>query len=165
MNRIQTFQQAIGYIHARPRLRLEGDEASSRAAAFLHRLGNPGRGLRLVHITGTNGKGSAAAMLSSMLTASGCRTGLFISPYVLEFRERIQIDHEMIPQEALVRLVEQAAGAVEEMDREGTPVNEFILDFGLAMLWFEQQGCSAAVIEAGIGGRHDATCCLPQPAL
>lgn len=165
MNRIQTFQQAIGYIHARPRLRLEGDEASSRAAAFLHRLGNPGRGLRLVHITGTNGKGSAAAMLSSMLTASGCRTGLFISPYVLEFRERIQIDHEMIPKKALVRLVEQAAGAVEEMDREGTPVNEFILDFGLAMLWFEQQGCSAAVIEAGIGGRHDATCCLPPPAL
>ena len=84
MNSTLTFQQAIEYIHARPRLRLEGDEASSRAADFLHKLGNPGRGLRLVHITGTNGKGSVAAMLSSMLTASGCKTGLFISPYVLE---------------------------------------------------------------------------------
>ena len=165
MNSTLTFQQAIEYIHARPRLRLEGDEASSRAAAFLHKLGNPGRGLRMVHITGTNGKGSAAAMLSSMLTASGCKTGLFISPYVLEFRERIQIDREMIPPQALAQLVEMAAGAVEEMEREGTPVNEFILDFGLAMLWFEQQGCDAAVIEAGIGGQHDATCCLPPPAL
>lgn len=160
-----TFEQALEYIHARPRLQLTGDEASRRAAAFLSKLGNPGRGLQIVHITGTNGKGSAAAMLSSMLTASGRKTGLFISPYVLEFRERIQIDGKMIPPDALALLVERTMDAVNEMEREGQPVNEFILDFGLAMLWFEEQDCGWAVIEAGIGGRHDATCCLPKPAL
>ncbi|HIT95137.1 MAG TPA: bifunctional folylpolyglutamate synthase/dihydrofolate synthase, partial [Candidatus Faecivivens stercoripullorum] len=126
-----TFEQALEYIHARPRLQLTGDEASRRAASFLSKLGNPGRGLQIVHITGTNGKGSAAAMLSSMLTASGRKTGLFISPYVLEFRERIQIDGKMIPPDALALLVEKTMDAVNEMEREGQPVNEFILDFGL----------------------------------
>lgn len=165
MHQNLTFEQTLEYIHARPRLQLIGDEASRRAAAFLSKLGNPGRNLKIIHITGTNGKGSAAAMFSSMLTASGRKTGLFISPYVLEFRERIQIDQKMIPHQALAQLVERVMSAVDEMEREGHPVNEFILDFGLAMLWFESQGCEWAVIEAGIGGRHDATCCLQKPAL
>ena len=104
-------------------------------------------------------------MLSYMLRASGKKTGLFISPYVLCYRERMQINGEMIPEKTLARIIGSLIPAVEALDREEKPVNEFILGFAAAMIWFREEGCDIAVIEAGIGGAHDATNALPRPLL
>lgn len=156
-------QQALEYIHARPRLR-HGD-AAQRMPRLLELLGHPEKGLPFVHVTGTNGKGSFCAMTASMLTASGKKTGLFISPYIVTFHERMQIDGENIPGDTLARLTEEIMPAVEQLEREGTPAGEFMLDLALALKWFQEEKVDFAVIEAGIGGAGDATIALPTPAL
>ena len=100
-----TYEQALEYIHARPRLPSKG--SLDRIHRLLILAGNPHRDLNFIHVTGTNGKGSASTMLAKALTLDGRRTGLFISPYILDFRERIQIDGEMIPKEELTSLLEE----------------------------------------------------------
>lgn len=158
-----TYQEALEYIHTRPRFTPE--RASIRMEQLLGKLGHPEQALSFVHVTGTNGKGSVSAMLAGMLRAAGKKTGLFISPYILEFRERIQINGEMIPQGDLARLVGRLRPAIEEMEREGGPVNEFMTVTALGMLWFLEQRCDMVVLEVGIGGFHDATNCIPAPRL
>ena len=91
-----TTQQAIEALHALPRLG-QGAPGLARMQNLMDYLGNPEKDLQCIHIAGTNGKGSLAAMTSSILTAAGYKTGLTISPYVVDFRERFQIDGEMIP--------------------------------------------------------------------
>lgn len=158
-----TYEQALEYIHSRPRLPSAG--SLERIAGLLDLTGHPEKSLNFVHVTGTNGKGSASTMLAKALTLDGRRTGLFISPYILEFRERIQIDSEMIPKEELTALVEELVPALERLDGESRPVSEFELDTVLALLWFRRQRCSIVVLEVGIGGAHDATNCIGTPLL
>ena len=95
-----TTQQAIEALHALPRLG-QGAPGLARMQNLMDHLGNPEKELQCIHIAGTNGKGSLAAMTSSILTAAGYKTGLTISPYVVDFRERFQIDGEMIPPRTL----------------------------------------------------------------
>ena len=167
--KIRSYQETLAFIHARPRLSFPSGEAAARAALLLERCkeasGFPDQTVPAVHVTGTNGKGSFSTMLSYMLRASGKKTGLFISPYVLCYRERMQINGEMIPEKTLARIIGSLIPAVEALDREEKPVNEFILGFAAAMIWFREEGCDIAVIEAGIGGAHDATNALPRPLL
>ena len=125
---------------------------------LLRRLGNPEKGLKIVHIAGTNGKGSVLAFLSTVLTESGYRVGRYISPTLFSYRERIQVDGEYIEKEPLARLVTRIREASEAMDRDGlrTPT-AFEIETALGLLYFAEKKCDAVVLETGMGGRDDAT--------
>ena len=158
-----TEQQAIEALHALPRM-AKGGAALTRMQALLDKLGNPEKDLKCIHIAGTNGKGTLAAMTSSILTHAGYKTGMTISPYVLSFRERFQIDGKMISPRTLASLtarVLDAAAAVEAEGGEG-PV-EFEAVTAIAFLWFAREKCDFVVLETGLGGRYDATNVIPSP--
>ena len=112
-----------------------------RIQKLLSLLGNPQDRLRFVHVAGTNGKGSTTVMTASVLQEAGYKTGVFISPYVLDFRERMQVDREMISEADLTQLVERVRPLVEQMRAGGEIVAEFELVTALAMCYFEQQRC------------------------
>lgn len=153
--------QALNYIHSRKHLNSDG--SLIRLAPFLNRLGHPEKKLPFIHVTGTNGKGSACAMLSSILQAQGKKTGLFISPFVIHFRERIQINGRFIPKEKLCYYVELLAPIIEELDAKGMEIAEFEMDTLIALLYFADEGCDVAILEVGVGGRFDATNVIPAP--
>lgn len=125
---------------------------------LLRRLGNPEKGLKIVHVAGTNGKGSVLAFLSTVLTESGYRVGRYISPTLFSYRERIQVDGEYIEKEPLARLVTRIREASEAMDRDGlrTPT-AFEIETALGLLYFAEKKCDIVVLETGMGGRDDAT--------
>ena len=118
--------------------------------------------LRFIHIAGTNGKGSTTAMCASILREAGYRTGMFVSPYVLTFRERIQVDGQMIPEEEMAKLCEEIQLAVEKMTQSGIAPAEFEVVTALGMLWFAKQNCDVVCLEVGLGGRLDATNVIDQ---
>ena len=156
-----TTQQAIDALHALPRM---GSAPSlDRMRNLLAHLDNPEAELQCVHIAGTNGKGSLAAMVSAILSKAGFKTGLTISPYVTEFRERFQIDGQMIPPRTLTSLAQKVLAAVEKIRAEGgeSPV-EFEAVTALALLWFAREHCDLVVLETGLGGRCDATNAVPH---
>ena len=113
-----TTQQAMEALHALPRMG-QGAPGLARMQNLCDHLGNPEKELQCIHIAGTNGKGSLAAMTSSILTAAGYKTGLTISPYVVDFRERFQIDGEMIPPRTLANLTEKVLDAIDAIEAEG----------------------------------------------
>lgn len=156
-----TAQQAIEALHALPRMGA-GGATLARMQNLLDRLGNPERSLPCVHIAGTNGKGSLAAMTASILTQAGYKTGLTVSPYVVDFRERFQINGQMIPSRTLTSLTREVLAAIEQIEAEGgeTPV-EFEAVTAIALLWFARERCAVAVLETGLGGRCDATNVMP----
>lgn len=125
---------------------------------LLRRLGNPEKGRKIVHIAGTNGKGSVLAFLSTVLTESGYRVGRYISPTLFSYRERIQVDGEYIEKEPLARLVTRIREASEAMERDGlrTPT-AFEIETALGLLYFAEKKCDIVVLETGMGGRDDAT--------
>lgn len=157
-----TTQQAIEALHALPRMG-QGAPGLARMQNLCDHLGNPEKELQCIHIAGTNGKGSLAAMTSSILTAAGYKTGLTISPYVVDFRERFQIDGEMIPPRTLANLTEKVLDAIDAIEAEGgeKPV-EFEAVTALAFLWFACEKCDLVVLETGLGGRCDATNVVPH---
>ena len=157
-----TVQQAIEALHALPRLGA-GQPGLARMQNLLAHLGSPEKDLPCIHIAGTNGKGSLAAMTASILTAAGYKTGLTISPYVVEFRERFQINGEMIPARTLAALAQKVLGAVDAIRREGgDPPVQFEAVTALALLWFAKENCDFVVLETGLGGRYDATNAVPR---
>ena len=157
-----TTQQAIEALHALPRMG-QGAPGLARMQNLCDHLGNPEKELQCIHIAGTNGKGSLAAMTSSILTAAGYKTGLTISPYVVDFRERFQIDGEMIPPRTLANLTEKVLDAIDAIEAEGgeKPV-EFEAVTALAFLGFAREKCDLVVLETGLGGRCDATNVVPH---
>lgn len=157
-----TTQQAIEALHALPR-KGQGAPGLARMQNLCDHLGNPEKELQCIHIAGTNGKGSLAAMTSSILTAAGYKTGLTISPYVVDFRERFQINGEMIPPRTLANLTEKVLDAIDAIEAEGgeKPV-EFEAVTALAFLWFAREKCDLVVLETGLGGRCDATNVVPH---
>ncbi|HEY4611793.1 MAG TPA: folylpolyglutamate synthase/dihydrofolate synthase family protein [Bacteroidota bacterium] len=120
--------------------------------AFLNSVGNPERTFPSLHIAGTNGKGSTAAMLAAMLTAAGYRTGLYTSPHVLDFTERIRINGRCISRRDVVRLTRKLKPLVH---RNNTTFFETVT--AMAFLHFAEKNIDIAVIETGLGGRLDAT--------
>lgn len=143
---------ALEWLQSLPRL--SGEPGLDRMKALLAALGNPQKRGRYVHIAGTNGKGSVAAFTANILQKAGFKTGLTISPYVLDFRERFQIDGQMIPPETLERLAAKVRAAAETLAE--TPV-QFEAVTALALCWFDEEHCDVAVLETGLGGRFDAT--------
>ena len=131
-----------------------------RTEALLDKLGRPQDRLKYVHIAGTNGKGSCAAMLASILKAAGYRTGLYTSPYLFRFHERMQINGEPVSDEALADLVTRIRPLAEAMEDHPT---EFELITAAALLWFAEEHCAVVVLEVGLGGRLDATNVIAAP--
>ena len=146
------YEEALQYIHS---VSWKGSQPGlSRITELMRRLGNPERSLRFIHVVGTNGKGSTCAMLASILHAAGYRTGLFTSPYLVDFRERMQIDGAWIPEDELAQVTELVRPHIDATDDSPT---EFERITAIALCWFARRGCDAVVLEAGMGGEYDAT--------
>ena len=128
--------------------------------ALMDQLGNPDRAYRSIHVAGTNGKGSVCAMVASVLSEAGLKTGLYTSPHLVTFNERFQIDGTCIGDEDLVALIQQVEEADATLVRENCvsrPATFFEYSTAMAMLYFQQQQVDVAVIETGMGGIWDAT--------
>ena len=154
------YQESEAFIHSFHRFTKEPGLNGIRTLLAL--LGEPQKKLRFIHIAGTNGKGSTTAMCASILREAGYRTGMFVSPYVLTFRERIQVDGQMIPEEEMAKLCEEIQLAVEKMTQSGIAPAEFEVVTALGMLWFAKQNCDVVCLEVGLGGRLDATNVIDQ---
>ena len=152
------YEEALNYIHA---VQWAGHKPGlTRTRTLLTALGDPHKQLRFIHVAGTNGKGSTAAMLASCLQAAGYRVGLYTSPFINRFNERIQVNGQQIPDEALVRLVERVKPAADAMTDIPT---EFEIITALGMLWFAETNCDMVVLEVGLGGTLDSTNIIRQP--
>ncbi len=153
-----TYEEALTYIHSviwrGKRLGL------ARIRALLSRMGNPEKELKFVHIAGTNGKGSTAAMTASVLREAGYRTGLFISPFIQCFNERMQINGQPVGDQELIALVEEIRPLAEAMDDKPT---EFELITALAFSYFQKNHCEMVVLEVGLGGEMDSTNVIDTP--
>lgn len=138
----------------------------SRMSALLELLGNPQNELKFIHISGTNGKGSVLAYLSTILTVAGYRTGRYISPTLFSYRERIQVDEKVIEKDSLAVHVTAIAEAIEKMQAKGedTPTL-FEAETAMAFLYFKEKQCDIAVLETGLGGTQDATNVINTPVL
>ena len=124
-----------------------------RMRAFAHALGDPHTRYPVIHIAGTKGKGSVAALCASALQAAGYKVGLYTSPHLDDYAERIQINGQQIPHEELISRVEELKPLIDSIPELTT----FEITTGLAFDYFARQGVTAAVIEVGLGGRLDAT--------
>lgn len=125
---------------------------------LLHRLGDPQNELKFIHISGTNGKGSVLAYLSTILSGAGYRTGRYISPTLFSYRERIQVDGEYIEKESLACHVTAIAAAAEDMQKAGlSSPTVFEIETALAFLYFKEKRCDIVTLEVGCGGLLDAT--------
>ena len=152
------YEEALNYIHA---VQWAGHKPGlTRTRTLLSALGDPHKQLRFIHVAGTNGKGSTAAMLASCLQAAGYRVGLYTSPFINRFNERIQVNGQQIPDEALVRLVERVKPAADAMTDIPT---EFEIITALGMLWFAETKCDIVVLEVGLGGTLDSTNVIDPP--
>lgn len=155
-----TATQAIDYIHSvawnksRPGL--------SRIRHLTEALGSPEQELKFIHVAGTNGKGSVCAMLDSILRAQGLRVGLYTSPYIRRFNERMQVNGQPIADEVLSELTELIRPIADDMEDKPT---EFELITAIAFEYFRRERCDIVVLEVGLGGRLDSTNIIQAPML
>lgn len=156
-----TYEDAIKKIHSL--LTFGSRPGLERVSELLRRMGNPQDKLKYIHIAGTNGKGSVCAMISSVLVASGYKTGLFISPYITDFRERIQINNQMISKDELVYAVEETFPLVQQLSKEGIIITEFEYVNALQFYIHAKAKCDVVVLETGMGGLLDCTNVIKPP--
>lgn len=150
--------EALTYIHSNAwRGSVPG---LSRTFELLRRMGNPQKKLRFIHIAGTNGKGSTAAMLESIFRAAGYRTGLYTSPYITRFHERMQVNGLPISDDELCAITACIQPFADSMEDVPT---EFELITCIAMEYFARSGCEIVVLEAGMGGALDSTNVIDCP--
>lgn len=153
--------QAIEYIHSLEKFGIK--PGLERIKALCEILGNPQDKLKVIHVAGTNGKGSTSTMISNILIKNGYKTGLYISPYVSDFRERIQFNGNMIEHSELAYCVEKVKEAVEILQQKGEQTTEFEALTATAFVYFERKKCDFVVLEVGLGGRFDATNIIKAP--
>ena len=157
-----TYEQALEYIHSLNRFGIK--PGLERINALLNKLNNPQNELEFIHVAGTNGKGSTSTALSNIMAASGKKTGLFISPFVVDFRERIQINGEYISKSDLARLTEKISAFVPFVEQEVEDnITEFEFITALMFTFFAEQKCDVVVLEVGLGGRLDSTNVIKAP--
>lgn len=156
-----TYENALDKIHSL--LSFGSRPGLDRILTLLDRMGNPQDKLKYIHVAGTNGKGSTCSMLSSTLVASGYKTGLFISPYITDFRERIQINNEMISKEMLANAVEETFPLIEKLQSEGIIITEFEYVNALEFYIHAKENCDVVVLETGMGGLLDCTNVIKPP--
>lgn len=150
-------QEVISCLYSLPHLHPKND--LSFIKKILAKLGNPQDQVKTVHITGTNGKGSTSYYLATLLKKAGQKTGLFVSPYVYRFNERIQLNNQDISDQDLVKAANKVQAAFEEIQKEDNDFSlvTFEYEVAIAFVYFADQKCDYAVIEVGIGGEHDKT--------
>lgn len=152
------YGEALDYIHG---LYWRGKKNGlEKTKELLDLTGHPERELSFVHIAGTNGKGSTAVMLASILEAAGYKTGLYTSPYIMRYNERIQVNREEIPDVRLAGLTSYLSEYVGQME---VPPSEFEFGTVLAFLYFKEMHCDIVVLETGLGGRFDSTNVIECP--
>ncbi len=155
---MMTYEAALAYIHSicwrgsRPGL--------SRVTELCALLGNPQDSLRFVHVAGTNGKGSVCTMLATMYRHAGYRTGLFTSPYVYRFNERMAVDGQPITDEELAQIIGDIRPLADGM---ADPPTEFELITAAAFVFFARRACDVVILETGLGGRLDSTNIIKRP--
>lgn len=154
------YEEALSFIHSTsPTFCKPGLD---RINALLDRLGHPERTMKFIHVAGTNGKGSTSSMLASVLMAAGYRVGLYTSPYVYRFNERMRVCGVPISDEQLTRLTEMMRPIVSDMPDSPT---EFELITAIAFQYFSEEKCEVVVLEVGMGGRLDSTNVIDAPLL
>jgi len=157
---IMDYNETLKYINDTPKFsKILGNDDLKK---LLNRLGNPQDKLHFIHVAGTNGKGSISAMLASILRVSKGKVGLYTSPFIEVFNERIQINGENISDEDLARI---ATRVKEEIDALGVEISVFAQITAMAFLYFAEKKCDIVVLETGLGGRLDATNVIPSPIL
>src|SRR5512143_3207423 len=154
-----SYQGTIDYLYA---LQKHGVKLGlANTVTLMARLGNPHRAFRSIHVAGTNGKGSTSAFLASVLQAAGCRTGLYTSPHLVSFTERIRVDGAPIPEARVVELAERVREAYSRSagtGRDGAMSPTFFeVTTAVAFCYFAEEGVDIAVVEVGMGGRLDST--------
>ncbi len=149
--------QVIKRIYSLPKLHPKNDLSYIRR--ILKQLNNPQDSVKTIHVTGTNGKGSTSYYLSNLLQKAGQKTGLFVSPYIYEFNERIQLNGKNISNNDLIRTANEIETAIEILKKDDPNFSlvTFEYEVALAFQFFAQEHCDYAVIEVGIGGEHDKT--------
>ena len=159
-NDMITFEEAVAYLKDMPRFTVKKNPADNRDLKwFLKKLGNPEQDLRIIHVAGTNGKGSVCAYMSSILQEAGYRTAVFTSPHLVDMRERFTVNGKMISEEAFLQVYRAVGDALQEANSANP---EFVLNFYeylfcMALLCFAEEKPDYCIIETGLGGRLDAT--------
>lgn len=155
---ILTYDDALSYIEnytwSKTRLGL------SRTYELLDALGNPQDSLNFIHVAGSNGKGSTCAMLSSILSKAGFKTGFYLSPHLFSFCERFQINGRQIAEEDFIDITRKVAAAADSLDDHPS---QFEISTAIAFLYFKTQGCDIVVLEVGMGGSLDSTNVIKAP--
>jgi len=150
------YQQAIDYLKGLTKFGI--NLGLGRIEELLRRLGNPHRRLKIIHIGGTNGKGSTTAMIASILMEAGYKVGMFTSPHLHSYTERFRINGEVIPQEKLAALIREVRPYLDAMSAEGYEhPTEFEVSTALALLYFEREETDFVALEVGLGGAIDST--------
>ncbi|MBR5745809.1 MAG: bifunctional folylpolyglutamate synthase/dihydrofolate synthase [Clostridia bacterium] len=152
------YTESLEYIHS---ITWRGSRPGlSRTAELLKKLGDPQKGQKFIHVAGTNGKGSVCAMLDSVLRAAGYKVGLYTSPYIVRFNERMQVNGTPVSDEELAELTTYIRPFADSM---ADPPTEFELITALAFVFFKRHGCDVVVLEVGMGGRLDSTNVIESP--
>ena len=150
------YQESLDYILGTPNP--GGVYERNVMETLMHELGDPHKDCRYVHIAGTNGKGSTAAYIASVLQKAGYKTGLYTSPFIQRFNERIQVNGVQIPDNALAEITTEIAAATERVQAKGyRRPTIFELITALGFCWFSREKCDIVSLEVGMGGRLDAT--------
>ncbi|QIB26782.1 bifunctional folylpolyglutamate synthase/dihydrofolate synthase [Caloranaerobacter azorensis] len=156
------YKEALEYIHG---TRKFGSKLGlENIRILLDLLGNPHKGLKIIHVAGTNGKGSTSSYISTILTESGYKVGLFTSPYLERFTERIKINGKEIEHERLAQITSKVKEKVEEMVRKGyNHPTEFEIVTAIAFVYYREERVDFVVLEVGLGGRYDSTNIIENP--
>ena len=153
-----TIEETLAYIH---NVKWMGSKPGlSRTIELLSKLGNPEKHLKFVHVAGTDGKGSTSSYIASVLQKAGYVTGLYTSPYIIKFNERMQINGQMISDDELIELTDIVRPIADAME---DPPTEFEMITALGMLWFYRKKCDIVVLEVGMGGELDSTNVIDTP--
>lgn len=167
---IKNYREAVSFIESLSNISAAERRTEKRAGErvkmvrdFLRFLGNPEKKIKLIHIAGTSGKGSVAAMLQNILSSAGRKTGLYTSPHTTTYCERIKVGDKYISEKDLVELTNFIKDKIDEFVSKFKSINFFEFTFVLAILYFKKISCQYAVIETGMGGRGDATNAIQKP--
>lgn len=157
-----TYEEAAAYIEEMPKFTKKNTLENTKA--ILRHLGDPQEHMKILHVAGTNGKGSVCSFLASMLHAAGKHTGLFISPHLVDVNERFVIDEKQVSNEEFLNAFRTVMGCVEQIEKEGyAHPTYFEILFLIGMVLFEKAGVEYLVMETGLGGRLDATNSVAHP--
>ena len=162
MKKAENYQEAVAYIDELPKFTKKHSLAHTKQ--FLEKLGNPCENRKIIHVAGTNGKGSVCAYMQAILEAEGKRTGFFTSPHLVKINERIQLDRKQIDDETFYQVFCKVVKAAVEMEQEGyghPSYFEFL--YGMGMSAFEEMDAEYIILETGLGGRLDATNSFEHP--